>query len=127
MEGNSTYNIRAKDMREVYKLFLPLKECGAEGYVYITRAGATIFSDLPQNISEETFALLSATIMGASEVAYSELKQSLPEKVIISSGKKEMLVCPVNEKSILVVIYQNDGKIYDEVKKIMDRIRMVVK
>jgi hypothetical protein len=53
-----------------------------DGSAIVTRDGLLIASDLPSDVDSETFAAMSATMIGAAETAVGELKKGTVERVI---------------------------------------------
>ena len=70
-----------------------LKNLGSiEACAIASRDGLLMSSDMPEGIMGETFAAMSATMLGAAETAASELDKGLPSRVIVES-KSGKLIC----------------------------------
>ena len=81
---------------------------GIEGAAVITRDGLLIVSNLADNVDAETFAAMSAAMMGAAETAVSELGKEAPERVVIESRRTKLLCAGAGKEAILVVVARPD-------------------
>jgi len=82
-----------------------------EGAAIITRDGLLIASELSVNIDGDTFAAMSATMMGAAETAIQELKKSSPDRVIVESKNAKLITTGAGEQTILACIVNPDAKL----------------
>lgn len=101
-----------------------------EGAAIITRDGLLIASELSENIDEDTFAAMSATMIGAAETAIQELKKSSPERVIVESKNAKLITTGAGEQAILACIVDPDAKlglVLMEMKKASSAIEREVK
>jgi len=57
----------------------------AEAVALINRDGAIVASDLPDGVSQETFSIMCAAILGAGMTAATELRHSAPHRVLLES------------------------------------------
>ncbi len=96
-----------------------------ESCAVISRNGIMMAADLPKGAKEETFALLSATIFGASEVAFTELGKPQPDKVVVHSEGAKLVVISAGPKAILVVTSNESNleKLMDEIEKATTKIK----
>lgn len=79
------------------------KVSGIEASAVVSRDGILMASDIPDDVHGETFAIMSATMLGAAITANSELRKKLPERIIVESGDGRTVVAGAGEKSLLVV------------------------
>lgn len=95
----------------------------------ISRNGIPIAWELPEGVHIETFATLSATLLGASEVVYSSLKKEPPERVFVESRNATLVATGLGTKALLVAVSSStDGKkLISIVEEIADNIREVLK
>jgi predicted regulator of Ras-like GTPase activity (Roadblock/LC7/MglB family) len=70
----------------------------------VSKDGAVVDSDVPDDISRETFAIMSATIMGAGVTASRELRKTAPSKIVLDSTDVRTVIMDAGRKRILVVV-----------------------
>jgi predicted regulator of Ras-like GTPase activity (Roadblock/LC7/MglB family) len=70
----------------------------------VSKDGAVVDSDVPDDISRETFAIMSATIMGAGVTASMELKKTAPSRIVLDSTDVRTVIMDAGRKRILVVV-----------------------
>ena len=78
--------------------------CGAAASAVISRDGLIIAADVPEGVSQETFAIMCATLLGAASTANSELKVGTPQHVIVESEDAKMVVAGAGRKALLVAV-----------------------
>ena len=96
-----------------------------EGSAIVTRDGLLIASDLPRDIDAETFAAMSATMVGAAETAVSELKKGDVERVIVEGRESKLITQGSGPNVVLVAMVSKDanlGLILVEMKKASDKV-----
>jgi predicted regulator of Ras-like GTPase activity (Roadblock/LC7/MglB family) len=79
-------------------------DCNAMASAIVSKDGSVVASDVPEDISKETFAIMSATILGASVTASTELKKEAPTKVIFESEDTKTIIMNASRQRILVVV-----------------------
>ncbi len=79
------------------------QEHGIDISAIVSRSGVPIAWHLPDDSAMETFATLSATIIGASEVVYSGLGKEPPHRVTIESEQGNTFVASGLDKKTLIV------------------------
>ncbi len=87
------------DMKQILKEME--NEIGLEIGVVITRNGIPMVWNAPEDKDVETFATLSATIYGASEVVYSGLGKNPPELVMVEGGDGTFVARALGKKGVL--------------------------
>jgi len=75
----------------------------AEAVAIVSREGLMLAGELMPNVHDETFAIIAATILGASLTAYSELGKMMPEIIILKGGDAITLLGATGADSLLVV------------------------
>ncbi|MFQ6059896.1 MAG: roadblock/LC7 domain-containing protein [Thermoplasmata archaeon] len=80
------------------------KDCKAIATAIVSKDGAVVASDVPKDISRETFAIMSATIMGAGVTAAIELKKEPPRRIVLESENAKTVIMNASRKKILVVV-----------------------
>jgi len=82
-----------------------------EGSAIVTRDGLLIASDLPREIDAETFAAMSATMLGAAETAVSELKKGTVERVIAEGKQTKLIAKGAGSSAVLVSMVRADANL----------------
>ena len=98
-----------------------------EGSAIVTRDGLLISSLLPPDTDAETFAAMSATMIGAAETAVSELKKGTTNRVIVEGNDCKLIAAGVGNNAILVCMVAaqaNLGFVLVEMKKSGKHIEM---
>jgi hypothetical protein len=70
----------------------------------VSRDGLLMASDIPREIHAETFAAMTATMLGAAETAIAELKRGIPDRVIVESKEAKVIAAGAGPKALLVVM-----------------------
>jgi hypothetical protein len=93
--------LRSEKLGEILR---ELKKVGGiEASAVVSRDGILMASDIPDDVHGETFAIMSATMLGAAITANSELRKKLPDRIIVESDDGRTIVAGAGEKSLLVV------------------------
>jgi predicted regulator of Ras-like GTPase activity (Roadblock/LC7/MglB family) len=66
--------------------------------------GRMLHSALPSGVSDETFAVMSATIVGAAATVSSDLKQTPPDHIVIRGTDFTMIVARFDSQALLVTV-----------------------
>jgi hypothetical protein len=117
-----------KEMME--KILNDLKNVGdIEASAIVSRDGLLMASNISSNVRAETFAAMSATMLGAAETATSELKKGVPERVIIESKEGKVIAAGAGPKALLIAMMRPEaglglalvemGKAAEKVKQIL--------
>ena len=75
-----------------------------EASAIVSRDGLLMASDIPEGIHAETFAAMTATMLGAAETVVSELKKGVPDRVIVESKEAKIVATGAGQKALLVVM-----------------------
>jgi len=117
-------------MTTVEMLEKVLSELGRTGDIeasaIVSRDGLLMASDIPKSVHAETFAAMSATMLGAAETAVLELKKGLPDRVIVESKQGKVITTGAGPKALLVVMTPPEaglGLILVEVEKVADKVK----
>ena len=100
-----------------------------EASAIVSRDGLLMASDMAIGINAETFAAMSATMLGAAETAASELGRGLPDRVIVESEETKLIAIGTGPKALLVVMTSPEaglGLILIELGKAADKIKMIL-
>jgi len=55
----------------------------AEAVAIINRDGAIVATELPNGVSQETFSIMCAAILGAGMTAATELRHAAPHRILL--------------------------------------------
>lgn len=102
------------------------QSCGATASAVISRDGLVIASDLPEGVSMETFAIMCATLLGASSTANSELRVGIPLHVIVESEDAKMVVVGAGRRALIVAVIGKKSDASLAVKK-LDELAETIK
>ena len=90
----------------------------------VSRGGMYIMGDTPQGAHQETFAAMSAIIMGAAETTSSELKDLLGS-VVISLSERNLILASAGPKYMLAIAVSPDGNVNDILDGCRDKITQI--
>lgn len=94
----------------VDKVLSELKRSGGvEACAAVSRDGLLIRSSLEKERFAESFAAMSATMLGAAETASTELGKGVPNRVIVESATGRLIAIGAGPKALLVVIVSPDA------------------
>jgi len=104
------------------------RSAGVYASAIVSRDGLLVMSVMPQDVDAEAFAAMTATMVGAAETAFSELKRGVAERVIVEgthgkivalgAGKNAILVSMAEPKATLGLILHQMNKTVEKVKKV---------
>lgn len=103
--------------------------CSCEGSAVVSRDGLLISSLLSSGVDAETFAAMSATMVGAAETALSELKKGSMESIMVESEKSKIIATGAGPAALLVAMTSskvNLGLLLMEMKKTAEVIAGVL-
>ena len=93
----------------------------------ISRNGIPLAYELPDSVHIDAFSTLSATILGASEVIYSGLGKTVPQRVMIESNGTNYIAMGVGPKALLVAMSSTDStSLVIKIENAAERIREVL-
>lgn len=101
------------------------EEGDVEGSAIVTRDGLLIASGLPEDIDSETFAAMSATMLGAAETAVCELKKDEVGIIIVEGKEAKLITRNAGLNAFLVAMVSTDanlGLILIEMSKVSKEI-----
>ncbi|MFQ5911209.1 MAG: roadblock/LC7 domain-containing protein [Thermoplasmata archaeon] len=103
-------------------------EYGVDISAIVSRSGVPIAWNIPEDVHVETFATLSATLLGASEVVYTGLNRGAPRRVIVQSDDGTLVAVGLSKKALLVAMgSKDDDKVFEGVDDAAKRIREVLR
>ncbi len=93
----------------VDKVLADLKKSGGvEACAAVSRDGLLIRSNMQKEQFAESFAAMSATMLGAAETASTELGKGVPNRVIVESEMGRLIAVGAGNKALLVVIVSSE-------------------
>lgn len=101
-------------------------DCNALASAVISKDGAVVDSDVPEEISRETFAIMSATIMGAGVTAANEFRKAAPDRIVVDSVDIRTVIMNAGRKRILVVVVPPEtdpSKVVDSSRVLLESLR----
>lgn len=102
---------------------------GIEASIVASRDGLLIYSNATFKQNAETFAAMSATMLGAAETATTELGKGIPERIIVESMNGKIVATGAGPKALLIILTEPEaslGLILIEVSKASEKIREVL-
>lgn len=107
-----------------------LKNVGdVEASAVVSRDGLLMAGNISSDIRAETFAAMSATMLGAAETAISELNKGVPTRVIVETPTGKIVATGAGPKALLVMMVQANaglGLILVEMDKAADKVKAVL-
>ncbi|MDF2955953.1 MAG: putative regulator of Ras-like GTPase [Candidatus Alkanophagales archaeon MCA70_species_2] len=103
---------------------------GIEASAIVSRDGLLIVGDMGSDVHAETFAAMSAAMLGAAETAVAELKKGLTERVIVESQHGRIIATGAGPRALLVVMAAPDaglGLILVGMRKAAEKIMELLK
>ncbi len=93
----------------------------------ISRNGIPLAYELPKGVHIDAFSTLSATILGASEVIYSGLGKTTPQRVMIEANGTNYIAMGVGPKALLVVMSSTDSTaLLTDLENAAEKVREVL-
>ena len=85
----------------------------AEAVALINRDGAIVATALPDGVSQETFSIMCAAILGAGMTAATELGHSAPHRILLESDDATLLIQEVGRRAMLVLVVPPERRLSD--------------
>jgi predicted regulator of Ras-like GTPase activity (Roadblock/LC7/MglB family) len=113
------------------KVLVDLKKVGGvEASVVASRDGLLIASNIQSfGTRAETFAAMSATMLGAAETATTELGKGVPDRVIVETEHGKLIATGAGSKALLIVLTDPDaglGLILVELEKAAEKVKKIL-
>ncbi|MBI4362220.1 MAG: roadblock/LC7 domain-containing protein [Euryarchaeota archaeon] len=112
------------------KILNDLKNVGdIEASAVVSRDGLLMASNITGSIRAETFAAMSATMLGAAETATSELKKGIPDRVVVESKEGKVIAAGAGPKALLVAMARPEaglGLALVEMEKAAEKIKQIL-
>ncbi|MCD1295458.1 distant relative of homeotic protein bithoraxoid [Methanocella sp. CWC-04] len=108
-----------------------LKGMGVESSAIVRRDGVMITAEMTLGEEQrETFAAMSAAMLGAAETAVSEMKQGIPRRIVLEIGGKKLIAQGAGPVVLLVALVGPKAdvpRIYGEIDKAAIEVRKIIK
>jgi len=112
------------------KVLADLKRTRAvQSSAIVSREGLLMASNISGGVSAETFAAMSAAMLGAAESTTSELKMGTPEEITIKLKDVELITISAGPEALLTVVTNPGSKLgllLVEMKKASGKIRKLL-
>ncbi|MFO7966538.1 MAG: roadblock/LC7 domain-containing protein [Archaeoglobaceae archaeon] len=109
------------------KVIKELKSTGdLDAGAVVSRDGLLIAADISQNVNSDSFAAMTATMLGAAETATSELGKGFPDRVIVEGEDGKIIATGAGFKALLVAMASpnaNLGLLLLEMSKASNKIK----
>ncbi len=115
-------------MEDIDEVLQTLKREGVSGAAIVDKEGNVMESDLPAEVHVETFGIMCATIVGASNSLNSELGRSRVKKTIVDSDTGRIIIADAGEDLVLSVVIGESkrlGVLFDEIENAVERIKQI--
>ena len=76
-----------------------------KGIAFVARDGSTLSTRLDQGVAMDTFAIMSATMLGAAATASREVGQTQLKKIVINNAEGTVIVYPSGKRNLLVLVF----------------------
>jgi predicted regulator of Ras-like GTPase activity (Roadblock/LC7/MglB family) len=94
--------------------------CGAVASAVVLKDGLMMHHDIPDDVELTTFGIMSATIVGASVTAATELKREEPSRVVVETGDLNIMIYNAGKRALLVVAVPRGTKFEDVDESVQD-------
>jgi predicted regulator of Ras-like GTPase activity (Roadblock/LC7/MglB family) len=103
-----------------------LKTTGSvESSAVVTRDGLLVASDTTADVDAETFAAMSASMVGSAETAILEMKGGNVARVIVETEHSKMISLGAGPRVLLVVLAKHDAPLGLVLLKMGDAARKI--
>lgn len=82
-----------------------------EACAVVSREGLLMGANMPQGLHAETFAAMTATMLGGAEAATMELNRGISHRVIAESEQCKLIVVGAGEKALLTAMTSPDANL----------------
>lgn len=108
LRDNEVFAVSVKSLIE--EVLRELKKIGGiDASAIVTRDGLLAASDISGGVDAETFAAMSASMVGAAETAMNEVKAGNPSRVIVESATAKIISVGAGPTALLVVLTKRDA------------------
>ena len=98
---------------------------GIESSAVVTRDGLLVASDTSPDVDAETFAAMSASMVGSAETAITEVKGGTTARVIVETEDSKLIALGAGPKVMLVVLAKSEVQLGLILLKLSDAARKI--
>jgi predicted regulator of Ras-like GTPase activity (Roadblock/LC7/MglB family) len=98
---------------------------GVMSSAVVTRDGLLVSADTSPDVDAETFAAMSASMMGSAETAVTEVKGGTAGRVIVESEHSKLIALGAGPKVLLVVLATREAPLGLILLKLGDAARKI--
>lgn len=95
-----------------------VKQAGVRGAALVSRDGLSVKTAGRQELNRETFSAMSATLMGAAEIALSEVDGGKPRSIVCHTDRVKLILVGATSDLLLVVYADADAALEGLVPRI---------
>lgn len=88
-----------------------IRDSGVPAVAVVSREGTVLAADMPPGVSRETFSIMCATIHGAGMTVSSEIRRSMPRRVIIDSQEGRIVISEAGRRALVVLVLSGDADV----------------
>ena len=85
----------------------------AEAVAVVNRDGGIVAADLPRTVSQETFSIMCAAILGAGMTAATELVHAAPHRVLLESNDVTVVIQEIGRRAMVVLVVPPERVVSD--------------
>ena len=85
----------------------------AEAVAVVNRDGGIVAAELPRNVSQETFSIMCAAILGAGMTAATELGHTAPHRVLLESDDATVVIQEIGRRAMVVIVVPPERVVSD--------------
>ncbi|HEX9566013.1 MAG TPA: roadblock/LC7 domain-containing protein [Thermoplasmata archaeon] len=85
----------------------------AEAVAVVNRDGGIVAAELPRNVSQETFSIMCAAILGAGMTAATELGHMAPHRVLLESDDATVVIQEIGRRAMVVLVVPPERVVSD--------------
>src|SRR5437870_6206769 len=85
----------------------------AEAIAVVNRDGGIVAAELPRNVSQETFSIMCAAILGAGMTAATELGHTAPHRVLLESKDATVVIQEIGRRAMVVLVVSPERVVSD--------------
>jgi len=85
----------------------------AEAVAVVNRDGGIVAAELPRNVSQETFSIMCAAILGAGMTAATELGHTAPHRVLLESDDATVVIQEIGRRAMVVLVVPPERVVSD--------------
>ena len=101
---------------------------GIQSSAIVSSDGLLVASVMSEDVDAEAFAAMTATMLGAAETAFSELKKGVAERVIVEGSRAKIVAVGAGKDLILVCMSDPSvqlGLILHQIRRSVEKVKKV--